>query len=320
MAEKLGVYICSGCDIGKSLDVDSLLDTVKKGKLASICPVVKKSAVLCSPDAVTEIEADIKEAGLDGVVLCACSPRVKWDIFQFGATQVERVNLREQCVWSFREDPKVPGLLPLMAQDYVKMGVMKLSKSRIPAPEVPETNKTILVLGGGFTGLTAALEAAKLGKDVVLVEQAATLGGKAATMYKTFPMSHPYLKAEDTGIDQLIADATSNAKIKVLTSANLVSLEGAPGLYTATVNAGGEQQFAIGAVVLATGWVPGDKGFLAPMGYGSIKNVVTAAEFEAMAKAGSIVRPSDGQAPASVAFLTDVSLCTKGSTAGTADV
>ena len=72
---------------------------------------------------------------------------------------------------------------------------MKLSKSRIPAPEVPETHKTILVLGGGFTGLTAALEAAKLGKDVVLVEKAATLGGKAATMYKTFPMSHPYTQA-----------------------------------------------------------------------------------------------------------------------------
>ncbi|MDP3426906.1 MAG: hydrogenase iron-sulfur subunit [Humidesulfovibrio sp.] len=321
MAEKLGVYICSGCDIGKALEMAPLLETVTKGKLAGICPVVKQNPVLCSPDAVAEIEADIAANGLDGVVVCACSPRVKWDIFQFGkGVQVERVNLREQCVWSFREDDKVPGLLPLMAKDYIKMGVMKLSKSRIPAPEVPETFKTIMVLGGGMTGLTAALEAAKLGRDVVLVEKAATLGGKAATMYKTFPMSHPYLKAEDTGVDQLIAEVTANAKIKVLTSAELVSLEGAPGLYSATISAGGEQKLDIGAVVLATGWVPGDKGFLAPMGYGSIKNVVTAAEFEAMAKAGGITRPSDGKAPASVAFLTDVSLCTKGTVGGTAEV
>ncbi len=311
MAEKLGVYICEGCEIGKSLNVDSLVDFTKKGKLAGICPVVKKNAVLCSPDAKAEIEADIAAEGLDGVVICACSPRVKWDIFQFGATQVERVNLREQCVWSFQDDPKVPGLLDLMAKDYIKMGTMKLSKSRIPTPDVPETNQTILVMGGGFTGLNAALEAARMGREVVLLEKEAQLGGKAAGMYKTFPMGHPYLKAEDTGVDKLIAEVTSNPKIKVLTSANLVSLEGAPGLYTATINAGGEQQLPIGAVVLATGWVPGDKGFLAPMGYGVYKNVVTSAEFEAMAKAGKIARPSDGKAPASVAFLTDVSLCTK---------
>ena len=312
MAEKLGVYICSGCDIGKALEMAPLMEAVTKGKLAGNCPVVKQNPVLCSPEAVAEIEADIAANGLDGVVVCACSPRVKWDIFKFGqAVQVERVNLREQCVWSFREDEKVPGLLPLMAKDYIKMGVMKLSKSRIPAPEVPETFKTIMVLGGGFTGLNAALEAAKLGRDVVLVEKAATLGGKAATMYKTFPMSHPYLKAEDTGVEKLIAEVTSNAKIKVMTSAELKSVEGAPGQYNVTVSAGGEQKLEIGAIVLATGWVPGDTGFLAPMGYGSIKNVVTAAEFEAMAKAGSIARPSDGKAPASVAFLTDVSLCTK---------
>ncbi len=321
MAEKLGVYICGGCDLGKSLDVDALVDFTKKSKLAGICAVVKKNAVLCSPDAVAEIEADIKESGLDGVVLCACSPRAKWDIFRFGAaTQVERVNLREQCVWSFDKDAKIPGLLDLMAKDYIKMGIMKLSKSRIPTPETPETNQAILVLGGGFTGLNAALEAARMGRDVVLVEKAAELGGKAAGMLKTFPMSHPYTKAEDTGVAGLIAEVTSNAKIKVLTSAELTSIEGAPGLYTVTVNAGGEQVFEIGAVVLATGWAPGDASYLAPMGYGKYKNVVTTAEFEAMAKAGKIVRPSDGKAPASVAFITDVSLCTKGAEPSSLDV
>jgi len=311
MAEKLGVYICAGCDIGKSLNVDELVDYAKKSKLAGITPVVKSSAILCSPEGKAEIEADIAANGLDGVVLCACSPRVKWDIFQFGAVQVERVNLREQCVWSYKEDANVPNQMPVIAKDYIRMGMMKLSKSRIPAPEMPETFKTIMVLGGGFTGLNAALEAAKVGKDVVLVEKAPALGGKAATMYKSFPLSAPYTQTEDTGISGLIEAVNANPKIKVFVSAELMSLEGAPGQYTATVNAGGEQKFEIGAVVLATGWVPGDKSFLAPMGYGSIKNVVTAAEFEAMVKAGEIKRPSDGKAPGVVAFLTDVSLCTK---------
>jgi quinone-modifying oxidoreductase subunit QmoB len=305
------VYICEGCDIGTSLNVDELVDYAKKGKLANICPVVKKSGVLCSPEGKAEIEADIAANGLDGVVLCACSPRVKWDIFNFGpAVQVERVNLREHCVWSFQDDPKVPNQLPLIAKDYVRMGMMKLSKSRIPAPEVPETFQTIMVLGGGFTGLTAAIEAAKLGRELVLVEKAGVLGGKAATMYKSFPLSAPYTQTEDTGIGALIDAVNASPKIKVLLNAELVSLEGAPGLYTATLNAGGEQKLEIGAVVLATGWVAGDMNYLAPMGYGSIKNVVTAAEFEAMVKAGEIKRPSDGKAPDSVAILTDVSLCT----------
>ncbi len=214
------------------------------------------------------------------------------------------MNLREHCVWSYQEDPKVPNQLPLIAKDYVRMGMMKLSKSRIPAPEVPETFQTIMVLGGGFTGLTAAIEAAKLGREVVLVEKAGVLGGKAATMYKSFPLSAPYTQTEDTGIGALIDAVTASPKIKVLLNAELVSLEGAPGLYTATLNAGGEQKLEIGAVVLATGWVAGDKNYLAPMGYGSIKNVVTAAEFEAMVKAGEIKRPSDGKAPASAPILT----------------
>jgi quinone-modifying oxidoreductase subunit QmoB len=63
MAEKLGVYICEGCDIGTSLNVDELVDYAKKGKLANICPVVKKSGGLCSPAGKAEIEADIAANG-----------------------------------------------------------------------------------------------------------------------------------------------------------------------------------------------------------------------------------------------------------------
>ena len=114
MAEKLGVYICGGCEIGKALDLAGLAEHVKNSKVAPLCKVIKTNPVLCSPEGVAEIEADIKAEGLDGVVVCACSPRVKWDIFRFGdKIQVERVNLREQCVWSFQDDAKVPGLLKI---------------------------------------------------------------------------------------------------------------------------------------------------------------------------------------------------------------
>ncbi|MBG0791880.1 MAG: hydrogenase iron-sulfur subunit, partial [Desulfovibrionaceae bacterium] len=309
MAEKLGVYICGGCDIGANLDVDALAEFVANGKHSSNVAVAKSNAVLCSPEGKAMIEADIAENGLDGVVCCACSPRAKWDVFKFGdKTQVERVSLREQCVWSYEEDPKFPGQMEIIAKDYINMGVIKLINSRIPEPELPEAFKTVLVVGGGFTGLNAALNAASLGYSVVLVEKEDKLGGKAATMYKSFPLGAPFSEREqEINLPELVAKVEANDKIQVVTGATLESLAGAPAQYKATI-AG--QEYEIGAVVMATGFVPGKGEFLAPLGYGSIKNVVTTAELENMAANGGI-KTAEGKTPTSVAFIVDTSLLTK---------
>lgn len=309
MAEKLGVYICGGCGIAKGIDIDALAGLVTNGKHKDLCKVVKTNPVLCSPEGKAEIQKDIEENGLDGVVVCACSPRSKWDVFEFGKTQVNRVSLRELGVWSFQPDAKFPGLNMDQARDYVNMGITYLSKSNIPVPEVPEINKTLLVLGGGYTGLNAALYAASLGREVILVEKEAQLGGKTAAMYKTFPVKAPYAGLSDTGIKDLIAAVQKNDKIKVLISSQLEKLEGAPGLYTATING---TAYPIGSVVLAAGWVPGSSEYLAPLGLGKFSNVITTMQLEEMAAAGAIKRPSDGKTPQSVAFVLDVSRCMEG--------
>jgi len=292
------------------LDVDALADFCANGKHSSVVAVAKSNAVLCSPEGKAMIEADIKENGLDGVVCCACSPRAKWDVFKFGEkVQVERVNLREHCVWSYQEDPQFPGQMEVIAKDYCNMGITKLTNSRIPAPELPDAYKTVLVIGGGFTGLKAALNAAALGYSVILVEKQDKLGGKAATMYKSFPLGAPYSDREQQiGIDAVIKQVESNPKIKIITGATLESLAGAPAQYTATIKG---EEYQVGACVLATGWVPGKGSFLKPLGYGSIKNVVTTAELEAMAKNGGI-KTADGKTPTSVAFIVDTSLLMKG--------
>jgi quinone-modifying oxidoreductase subunit QmoB len=309
MAQKLGVYICGGCDIGANLDVEGLAEFVKNGKYSSNCAVVKTSPVLCSPESKNLIQEDIKANELDGVVVCACSPRVKWDVFNFGSALVERVNLREQCVWSFQDDPAVPGLLESMAKDYIKMGLAKATKSNPPEVEELETTQTIMVMGGGFTGLNAALYAAKMGHDVVVVEKDQKLGGKAADMYKTFPLAPPYTEAQDTGVAELVNEVGANAAIKVMTGAMVEELVGAPGQYTAKIKtSSGVEEVAVGAVVLATGWVPQDIGYLEPMGYGKYKNVVTSSEFESLVKTRGLVRPGDSKIPESVAFILDMDL------------
>jgi len=310
MAEKLGVYICGGCDIGANLDVDALADFAAKGKHSSCVTVAKSNPVLCSPEGKAMIEADIAEQGLDGVVCCACTPRAKWDVFKFGETiQVERVSLREQAVWSFQDSSEFPGQMEVIAKDYINMGITKLFNSKIPQPELPNAFKTVLVLGGGFTGMKAALNAASLGYSVVLVEKEETLGGKAATMYKSFPLGAPFSdRQQEIGIDALISAVQSNSKIEILTGSKLESLAGAPAQYKATISG---TEYEIGAVVMATGWVPGNGKFLKPLGYGSISNVVTTAELEKMAANGGI-KTADGRTPSSVAFIVDTTLLMKG--------
>jgi quinone-modifying oxidoreductase subunit QmoB len=316
MAEKIGVYIDQS-GVGPLLNAEELAEFVKN-KFGGATPVVKTHPRLASDDGRALIKADVDAGGLDGVLVCGSSPRVDWDIFDFPGVLVERVNLREQCAMCYQNPdgslPAAGGPLPKdlkgMAEDYLKMGVVKLQKMKAPTPDIPETTKRILVLGGGWTGLTSALNAAAAGYDVLLVEQAAALGGWAAKMYKSIPKSYPYTTAEDTGIQQKIKAVTANPKISVATSTALVQLTGAPGNYEAKL-AGpkGEETTKVGAVVLATGWVEQDKKYLEPLGYGKFKNVVTSMEFETMVAKGGLSRPGGGTAK-SVAFLVDVNLCT----------
>ena len=97
--------------------------------------------------------------------------------------------------------------------------------------EVVATNETILVVGGGISGMTAALEAAETGKKVVLVEKRPFLGGRVSQLYKYFPkLCHPTCGQE---INQ--RRIKMNPNVTVLTLAEVTGLEGEPGNYTATV-------------------------------------------------------------------------------------
>jgi len=97
--------------------------------------------------------------------------------------------------------------------------------------EVIATNQTILVVGGGISGMTAALEAAECGKDVVLIEKNPTLGGRTALLYRYFPkLCHP-----TCGLEINLRRIKSNSRLRVLTLAEVTAIAGSRGNYTATV-------------------------------------------------------------------------------------
>ena len=93
------------------------------------------------------------------------------------------------------------------------------------------TSQTILVVGGGISGMTAALEAAECGKQVILVERNATLGGRTALMNRYFPkMCHP-----TCGLEINLRRLKGNRNVRVMTLAEVSSVTGQRGDYTVTL-------------------------------------------------------------------------------------
>jgi quinone-modifying oxidoreductase subunit QmoA len=93
------------------------------------------------------------------------------------------------------------------------------------------TSQTILVVGGGISGMTAALEAAECGKEVILVERSPTLGGRTALLYRYFPkMCHP-----TCGLEINLRRLKANRRVRVITMAEVVGISGERGNYQATL-------------------------------------------------------------------------------------
>ncbi len=249
MDKKYGVYICTGCGVGDALDIDALGDVAKEEGLP-----VQTHAMFCGKEGAAVIKQDIAEKGINTLVIAACSQRVNFDVFRFDGCIVDRVNLREQVVWShprseypaLTEEQKDDGVhfdrLQMLAEDYLKMGMARVEKVDLPEPYLLETlNRNILVIGGGVTGLSAALDAVNTGYEVTIVEKEASLGGHAVHWRKQLPMGHPYQDLISPIIDEKIKAVESHPKITVKTGTIVARLAGQPGEYTVTFKKPGEK-------------------------------------------------------------------------------
>jgi quinone-modifying oxidoreductase subunit QmoB len=359
MDKKYGVYICEGCGIGESLDVKALCGVPEEEGVP-----VKTHPFLCGKDGVALLKKDIA-GGTNTLVIAACSRRVNFDIFRFDGCIVDRVNLREGVVWSHprsefpalteaeKEDEENFDRVQMMAEDYVKMGMIRVEKIKLPEPYVVENlSRKILVLGGGITGMSAAIDAAKAGFDVTIVEKTAALGGYAAKVRRQIPMAAPYDALISPIVAAKIAEVEAMPNITVKTETVVARIAGQPGEFTVTMKKPGEKiPFDVpyplpdemkvdengkdldvekqheaylaynegkndilqldpngelfGAVILAAGWRPDDlkKGDYGHLGFGELPDVITNHQFEEIAKAGKIVRPSDGKPAKSVVFV-----------------
>ncbi len=304
--KKYAAYICKGCGLGERLDADALVKVAQKdGKMN----LVRQHEFLCNADGVAMIKNDIANEGVTHIMIGACSRRAKTDAFHFPNNALARANLREGVIWIRPDSDEARETTQEMAEDYIRMGCGEVKAMTQPGGN-PNTggSRTLLVVGGGMTGMTAALEASKTGYPVVLVEKSGALGGWAARLWKRVPVHEPFKAPVDAGVADMVAQIEADPNIKVYLNATVAKTDGAPGRFVVDIatESGSVATEDIGAIVQATGFELYDANKLPEFSYGKTPDVVDQAGLEVLAKAangGPIKRPSDGREVKSVVFV-----------------
>jgi heterodisulfide reductase subunit A len=221
---RIGVYTCyCGGNIGDVVDVETVAKEI--GKLPSVV-VSRTDASTCSDAGQAIIEEDIREHNFNRVVIGSCSPFLHEQTFRGTMLRAglnpylyHHVGIREQDSWVSHGDPK--GATE-KAIRLIRAGVAKARFLESLNPIRLEAQKHALVVGGGVAGLRAALDIARRGLRVTLVEKTPFLGGHTAQLTSVFPTDRP---AEDM-LRALIDDVVSHPNVTVLTNAQIVGFSG----------------------------------------------------------------------------------------------
>jgi len=301
----MGAYICKGCGIGDRLDCGQLEQTATRDGKAKYA---KSHDFLCSAEGVAMIQADIDAGETNHVIIGACSRRAKVEAFNFQNVSLARANLREGVIWIRPDNDESNETTQEMADDYIRMACAesKFQKLAVKSGE-QELNKNILVVGGGITGMTAAIEAADAGYPAVLVEKSAQLGGVMGQLHRRIATKMPYTDPEDTTVADLIAKVEAASNITVHLNSTVTKTAGAPGRFDVDISteSGATSNVSIGAIVQASGMKQFDANKLTEFAYDKSDNVITQLELEALAKEadGGPIKRKDGKEVQSVVFV-----------------
>ncbi|MBN2061680.1 MAG: CoB--CoM heterodisulfide reductase iron-sulfur subunit A family protein [Deltaproteobacteria bacterium] len=250
---RLGVFICDcGDNIGGVINVDKLVEYAER--LPQVV-LSMKVGYGCSKDSLDRIRSLIEERNLNRVVIGGCSPRTHENLFQdmvrragLNRYLIEIANIRDQVTW-------VHGNRPSEAMNKAKDLLRMASASVVLAHPLKDhtlpINRDILVVGGGITGMNAALILADQGFKVFLLERSDHLGGMAMNIRKT-------LEGKDVReyVFQLIERTLQHERIEVLTRSIIVDHYGVPGLFTTGVQIAPRmyyRQIKHGTTIICTG-------------------------------------------------------------------
>ncbi len=185
---RIGVYICEcGVNISATVDVNAVAEMASKLPGVVVARVYK---YMCSKPGQLMIQEDIRNLGLNRVVVASCTPRMHEPTFQqaleaagLNPYYFEMANIREHVSWITRDREEATE----KAKRLVRAAVMRGAFHQPLEPRREPITKAALVVGGGIAGIQAALSIADAGYQVYLVEREPSIGGHMAQLDKTFP-------------------------------------------------------------------------------------------------------------------------------------
>ena len=220
---KIGVYICQcGINIAHTVDTERVVELVSN--LPNVA-IARDYKYMCSDPGQELIKKDIKEMKLDRVVVASCSPRMHEPTFRAVLEDMdlnpyffEMVNLREQCSWVHEDKEQAT----LKAVDLISGAVARAAfLEPLEKKEVSVIPKA-LVVGGGISGIQAALEIADKGFQVYLVERSPSIGGRMAQLDKTFPT----MDCSACILTPKMVDAARHPNIELFAYSEIESVDG----------------------------------------------------------------------------------------------
>ncbi len=248
---RIGVFVCHcGANIGRVVDVPSVVEYASG--LDHVAHA-QESLFACSTDNARQIAEQIREKGLNRVVVAACTPRTHEPLFRDTCREgginpyfFEMANIREHCSWVHSREAKEA---TEKAKEIVRMSV---ARSALLEPlqefELP-VDKRAMVVGGGIAGMTSALSLTEQGFEVYLVEKEKNLGGMARRIHYT-------LEGMDVQafLGDMIRKVYKHPSIHVYTDAAVTEASGYVGNFTTRVTYKGlPREIHHGITIVATG-------------------------------------------------------------------
>ncbi len=229
---KIGVYICHcGGNISDHVDVEKVAAAVRNIQGVEVS---QTSMFMCSDPGQELIQEDITKRGINRVVVASCAPSLHELTFRGAITRAEmnpflyeHANIREQDSWVHHGDPATSKAITLVAAAIAKArNLVPLEPIRVDAAH------HATVIGGGIAGLRAAVDLAKNGIKVALIEKSPFLGGNASRLDKVFPTGD----AASDLVGLLASAALKDRNITVYSCAELTGFEGYIGNFKITIS------------------------------------------------------------------------------------
>jgi len=275
---RIGIFICHcGHNIKSTVDIDK----IKEFFTGSInITSVLDYPFLCSEPGQALIKNSIKNDKLERVVIAACTKSLHQDMFKslvrnagLNPFLLRRIGIREHCSWVGDDIEKNT----VKAIKLIKAGIYSLAHYESLEEKLVEVNKSVLILGGGISGMSAAIFLARSGMEVYIAEKENELGGHLRHIKEIWPVR----KQGREIIDKMKMTLKELKNVNIFTSSRLISFCGSFGNYQATLETPeGEKKITIGGLIVAIGFSPFDPSTKPELQYGIDKRIITTLDFE----------------------------------------